>query len=145
MDDDDFDVLADRRRGDDARQIAHFLDVLAVELDDNVARLDAGGLGRTLFVDAGDQRAARRLDAEAFGDLVGTCWMRTPSQPRRTSLNWRSWSITATTVFDGTAKPMPIEPPVGEMIAVLTPITSPSRLNSGPPELPRLMAASVWM
>ena len=40
---------------------------------------------------------------------------------------------------------VPIEPPVGEMIAVLMPTTSPSRLNSGPPELPRLMAASVWM
>ena len=45
---------------------------------------------------------------------------------------------------DGTAKPMPIEPPEGEMIAVLMPITSPSMLNSGPPELPLLMAASVW-
>ena len=65
------DVLADRRVGDDARQVAHLLDVLAVELDDHVARLDAGGLGRALVVDAGDQRAARRLDAEAFGDLVG--------------------------------------------------------------------------
>ena len=74
-----------------------------------------------------------------------TCWMRTPSQPRRVSPNWRSWSMTASAEFDGTAKPMPIEPPDGEMIAVLTPITSPLRLNSGPPELPRLMAASVWM
>ena len=54
-------------------------------------------------------------------------------------------SPVATAVFDGTAKPIPIEPPDGEMIAVLTPITSPLRLNSGPPELPRLMAASVWM
>jgi hypothetical protein len=53
--------------------------------------------------------------------------------------------MTDMAIFDGTAKPMPIEPPVGEMMAVFTPITSPSRLNSGPPELPRLMAASVWM
>ena len=30
-------------------------------------------------------------------------------------------------------------------IAELTPITSPSRLTSGPPELPGLIAASVWM
>ena len=30
--------------------------------------------------------------------------------------------MTGTAVFDGTAKPMPIEPPDGEMIAVLTPI-----------------------
>ena len=74
-----------------------------------------------------------------------TSWMRTPSQPRRVSPNSRSWLTTFSTVFDGMAKPMPIEPPVGEMIAVLMPITSPSMLNSGPPELPRLMAASVWM
>jgi len=40
---------------------------------------------------------------------------------------------------------MPIEPPVGEMMAVLMPTTLPSMSNSGPPELPRLMAASVWM
>ena len=40
---------------------------------------------------------------------------------------------------------MPIEPPLGEMIAVLMPMTSPVMLNSGPPELPLLIAASVWM
>ncbi len=48
------------------------------------------------------------------------------------------------TVAAGVAKPMPIEPPEGERIAVLMPITSPSMSNSGPPELPLLMAASVW-
>ena len=47
--------------------------------------------------------------------------------------------------FEGMAKPMPIEPPDGEKMAELIPITSPSRLNMGPPELPLLMAASVWM
>ena len=31
------------------------------------------------------------------------------------------------------------------MIAVLMPTTSPSALTSGPPELPGLMAASVWI
>jgi hypothetical protein len=47
----------------------------------------------------------------------------------------------------GTEKPTPTEPPAspGEMMAVLMPTTSPRRLNSGPPELPLLMAASVWM
>ncbi len=44
-----------------------------------------------------------------------TCWMRTPSQPRRVSPNWRSWSSTGTALSDGTAKPMPIEPPDGEI------------------------------
>ncbi len=31
------------------------------------------------------------------------------------------------------------------MIAVLTPITSPREFTSGPPELPGLSAASVWI
>src|SRR5213076_3104438 len=42
-----------------------------VESDDHVAGLDPGGFGRSLVVDARDQRAASRLDAEAFGDLIG--------------------------------------------------------------------------
>src|SRR5579864_7871543 len=70
-DDDDVDLLADRRIGDDARQILRLLDVVPIELDHDVARLDAGRLRRALVVDARDQRAARRLDVEAFGDLVG--------------------------------------------------------------------------
>ncbi len=40
---------------------------------------------------------------------------------------------------------MPSLPPDCESICSLMPITSPSALNSGPPELPGLMAASVWM
>ena len=45
----------------------------------------------------------------------------------------------------GIAKPMPIEPPLWEKIAVLMPMTSPRRFKSGPPELPGLIEASVWM
>ena len=70
-DDDDVDRLADSGICDDARQIVHLLDVMAVEFHDHVAGLDAGGLGRALVVDARHQRAARRLDAEAVGDVVG--------------------------------------------------------------------------
>ena len=45
----------------------------------------------------------------------------------------------------GTANPTPsLDPDWLEMTA-LTPTTSPSRLMSGPPELPGLTAASVWM
>ena len=40
---------------------------------------------------------------------------------------------------------MPTLPPDGENICELMPITSPSMLKSGPPELPLLMGASVWM
>ena len=45
----------------------------------------------------------------------------------------------------GMAKPMPIEPPLREKIAVLMPTRSPFMSTSAPPELPGLMAASVWM
>ena len=42
---------------------------------------------------------------------------------------------------------MPIEPPVGEFetIAVLMPMRLPAPSISAPPELPGLIAASVWM
>ena len=40
---------------------------------------------------------------------------------------------------------MPTLPPEGLKMAVLTPITSPSRLKVGPPELPLFTAASIWM
>jgi hypothetical protein len=38
---------------------------------------------------------------------------------------------------------MPTLPPEGEKIAVFMPMTSPSRLKDGPPELPRFTAASI--
>ena len=48
-------------------------------------------------------------------------------------------------MLDGMAKPMPMLPPFGPRMAVLMPISSPRRLSRAPPELPELMAASVWM
>ena len=53
----------------------------------------------------------------------------------------------------GMAKPRPIEPgspwpvlvSVAVWIAESIPTTSPARLTSGPPELPGLIAASVWI
>ena len=74
-----------------------------------------------------------------------TSWILTPSQPRRVSPNSCNCCTTPFTTFEAIEKPIPIEPPLGERIAVFTPMTSPRRLNSGPPELPRLIAASVWM
>ena len=49
------------------------------------------------------------------------------------------------TVLEGMEKPMPSLPPDSLLICVLTPTTWPAALRSGPPELPWLMAASVWM
>jgi hypothetical protein len=43
----------------------------------------------------------------------------------------------------GNASPIPTNDPVGDSIDVATPITSPDELNTGPPELPGLIAASV--
>ena len=45
----------------------------------------------------------------------------------------------------GTAKLIPADCPTSLRIAVFMPMTSPREFKSGPPELPGLMAASVWM
>ena len=51
--------------------------------------------------------------------------------------------------FTGIANPSPMLPPSPPLISVaiaeLTPITRPAASSSGPPELPGLMAASVWI
>ena len=56
---------------------------------------------------------------------------------------WRTISLTTwLAVLLATAKQMPWAPAI---TAVLMPITSPREETSGPPELPGLSAASVWM
>ena len=61
----------------------------------------------------------------------------------------RSCSTIGRTWVIGMAKPRPMEPPsplevLLERIEELMPTTSPAMFTSGPPELPGLMAASVW-
>ena len=48
------------------------------------------------------------------------------------------------TVSTATAKPTPLDWREDEAICELTPITRPCASSSGPPELPGLIAASVW-
>ena len=49
-------------------------------------------------------------------------------------------------MLTGTAKPMPTEPwPPPVAICELMPITRPWASSSGPPELPGLIDASVWI
>ena len=74
-----------------------------------------------------------------------TGWICTPIQPRVTAPLSLSCAMTDFTVSAGIAKAMPTEPPEGEKIAVLTPITLPSTSKVGPPELPLLTGASIWM
>ena len=81
-----------------------------------------------------------------FSAISGvTGWICTPIQPRVTVPLSLSWATTELTVLAGMAKAMPTEPPEGEKIAVFTPMTLPSTSNVGPPELPLLTGASIWM
>ena len=57
--------LADRRPRDQQRQLGRVVDRLAVELDDDVALLEARRLGRTVLHDVGDERALRVRRARA--------------------------------------------------------------------------------
>ena len=69
----------------------------------------------------------------------------TPSRACST-LPWRTiWSLTCSATSMGMAKARPWKPPLRDQICALTPTTRPWASNSGPPELPGLMAASVWM
>ena len=70
-----------------------------------------------------------------------------PRNARSTLPVATSWATTPLTVFDGTAKPMPTLPeePCAGAICELTPITCAWAFRSGPPELPLLICASVWI
>ena len=72
-----------------------------------------------------------------------TAWICTPIQPRVTLPLSRSCATTLFTVSAGIANAIPTEPPDGEKIAVLTPITLPSTSKVGPPELPLFTGASI--
>ena len=118
-------------------------DLLALEGDDDVALLEAGVLGGR--VRRGPRRSRRR--SRRAGRSAP--WRRSPgSAPRRCAGSGRRSPLTCSI---GIAKPTPmlpawsspVMPPVVAM-AELTPTTWPSRLTSGPPELPGLIAASVW-
>ncbi len=79
-------------------------------------------------------RACRRGTAAVCPD--------TPIKPRRTRPCWINSLNTNCAVLEATAKQMPCAPMI---TAVLMPITSPREDTSGPPELPGLKAASVWI
>ena len=91
-------------------------------------------------------RIAGRLKVRARSPVTGTA-----PAPRNacSTLPFRiSCATTVLTVLIGIAKPIPTFPSVPEppvRIWELTPITSPRALISGPPELPWLIAASVWI
>ena len=73
---------------------------------------------------------------------TATVCAATPMKARRTRPCWMISLSTNCAVLLATAKQMPCAPAI---TAVLMPITSPREDTSGPPELPGLSAASVWI
>jgi len=71
----------------------------------------------------------------------------TPSQPHSNFLFWISSGTTRPTMLTGMAKPTPLFTRLPSPVSIwaFTPITSPCRFSSGPPELPGLIGASVWI
>ena len=65
-----------------------------------------------------------------------------PCHVRSTRSTVSSAATTSSTLSTGMAKPIPCAP---ARTATLMPTISPSMLSSGPPELPGLMLASVWI
>ena len=117
--------------GDRADQPARAFDRLAVDRDDLVAGLQPARA-------AGPVRSSAAIE-HAVSSRSST---ETPSQPRSIEPLASNWATTRLTVSLGMAKPMPTEAPVGETMTELTPMTWPSILNTGPPELPGLIGAS---
>ena len=120
-------------------------DVLAVELDDDVARQDGAVVDRPALDDAGDQRALGRCHAEALGDVVGHRLdaHAEPAAPRLAEL--AELVDDAQRQLDGNRK-ADADRAAGrrddrrvdaDHLAV--------HVEQRPPELPRLIAASVWM
>ena len=69
----------------------------------------------------------------------------TPRKPRLTTPSSSRSSTMFMAMLIGMAKPMPAFMPERDKMAVLMPMTRPRESTSGPPELPGLMEASVWM
>src|SRR6476620_11290558 len=97
---------------------------------------DAGLAGVRLAINAPDGRLSPRVTAWIFAPSHGLLTTEPPLLAEAT---------TTLTILAGMAKPMPCDPPEREKIAVLIPTRRPPRSTRAPPELPGLMAASVWM
>ena len=86
LSDDDYrHLLIDRRIGNDARKIAHVLDVLAVEFDDHVTRID-DVLGRSLIFNAGDTIVEIAQEAVGSADEFQAKIDKLKSEGRRSAL-----------------------------------------------------------
>ena len=139
---------ADRLRRQPIAQRIDMLDRRAVDAPARRRRACRPALAAGPSVgDRGDQRAGRLSSCRATRRSA-------PSPARSSAPMIGPLEVVAAalrglddgaTMLDGMAKPMPIEPPLRLKIAVLMPTSWPVMLISAPPELPGLIAASVWM
>ena len=142
---DDLDLLPPRRVGDDANQFAGVVDLLAAEAQHHVARLQAR-LERRALGNVGDERALGLGEADRLGHVVVDV-LDAHAEPAAAGL------AEVAELVDHPGRP---PPPTwrsrcrwsrrwarGWRCSPRSP--RPFMSKSGPPELPRLMAASVWM
>ena len=146
------DRVARRELGERRVERMLLVDDLAVDARDDVAVLDAAEVGRLARLDARDgltvwlEAADERPDvtgsfcSSASWRVIDTKWM--PMYGRLSGSPATAWSMIGREMSIGIAKPMPL---LFGAIAVLMPMTFPAASSSGPPELPGLIAASVWI
>ena len=123
------------------------VDRLAVDRDDDVAALQPRLGGRALRIDVGEQRAGRPIEPEAVGDLRRERLQRRaqPGPPHLLAAALGGGDHALDHIDrDGEADADRCRRTC-EKIAELMPTTRPFMSTSGPPELPGLIAASVWM
>src|SRR2546426_943105 len=99
-------------------------------------------LGRLLHHHAPSSSRFLPLLYPFVGDSSGTFCPLTPMKPRLILPSLMRRPATNLAVLMPMAKQIPC---AGRITAVLTPMTSPREFTKGPPELPGLSAASVWM
>ena len=88
-----------------------------------------------------------RRGTETFFNLGRGARPRAPFEPTEACAGQateasRAWAIRLAASLIGIAKP---RPSALDAVAVFTPTTSPAAFRSGPPLLPGLIAASVWI
>src|SRR5215831_14590825 len=132
-------------RADDPGQVGRGVHRLAVELEDDVAGLHAALLRRAAFLDSGDQRADRLGQAERIGQLLRDFLDHDPDAPAAHPPGRAQLARDVQRDVDRDREREPHDPAGAAVDLELIPTTSPLRLNSGPPELPGLIATSVWM
>ena len=129
------DLLAGRQAADQVDQVVLVADGDAVHLQDHVVGCEPGGGGRRVGIDRFHQRPAGPVQPQLQGVGRLERWppAACPGSRAATLPCSSSCRITRLTRLIGMLKATPLLLPLCEAMAVLMPMTSPSRLTSGPP------------